>query len=153
NEFKMVAYPKAAVSWVVSEENYFDIGWVDEFKLRAAYGRAGNAPSPFSADRTYSAGRAVIGDPPANILNTSSFGNPNLKAETGEEIELGFDGSILGGRVGLDFTFYNKTTRDALISVSDPPSSGWIGSHMINVGEINNRGVELAITTTPVRRE
>jgi hypothetical protein len=46
---------------------------------------------------------------------------------------------------------YNKTTRDALISVNAPPSSGWTGSYMMNVGEINNKGVELAVTTTPYR--
>ncbi|HEX6050433.1 MAG TPA: TonB-dependent receptor, partial [Gemmatimonadaceae bacterium] len=152
-DFSLVAYPKASVSWVVSEENFFSLPWVDDLKLRAAWGRAGNAPAPFSADRTYEAAVAVLGDEAVNIITPDAFGNPDLKAETGDEIELGFDASVLDGRVGLDFTFYNKTTKDALLSVDDPPSSGWTGSHLVNVGEINNKGIELAINATPLQRE
>ena len=126
-DFSLVAYPKASVSWVVSEESFFptSFDWVDDLKLRAAWGRAGNSPAPFSADRTYGASVAVVGDEAVNFVTPDDYGNPNLKAETGDEIELGFDASVLNGRVGLDFTYYNKTTRDALLSVDDPPSSGW----------------------------
>src|SRR5690606_24138534 len=69
------------------------------------------------------------------------------------EIELGFDASVPDGRVGLDFTFYNKTTQDALLSVDEPPSCGWTRSRLVNVGEINNKGMELAENSTPVARE
>lgn len=151
-EFELVAYPKASVSWVVSEEEFFDVSWLDELKVRGAWGRAGNAPAPFSADRTYGTDRAVIGDVVVNTLEPSEYGNPNLKAETGDEFEFGFDGSLFGGRIGLDFTFYNKTTRDALLSVNDPPSSGWTGTHLINVGEINNKGIELGVSGAVVQR-
>ena len=150
-DFSLVVYPKASLSWVISEENFFNVGFVEELKLRAAWGQAGNAPAPFSADRNYGTGRTVIGDVAVNTLSTNDFGNPNLKAETGQEIEMGFEASVLKGKLGLDFTFYDKSTKDALLSVSDPPSSGWTGSHLINVGEINNRGLELAITTTPIK--
>ena len=151
-EFKLVVYPKASLSWVISDEDFFDVPWIDQLKLRTAWGRAGKAPAPFSADRTYGAGRAVVGDLAVNRLTPSDYGNPDLKAETGSEVELGFEGSLLEGRLGLDFTVYNKTTRDALISVDDPPSSGWTSSHLVNVGEINNKGLELAITAKPVQR-
>ena len=150
-DFSLVVYPKASLSWVISEEGFFNIGFVDELKLRGAWGQAGNAPAPFSADRNYDTGRTVIGDVAVNTLSTNDFGNPDLKAETGQEIELGFEASLLKGKLGLDFTVYNKSTKDALLSVSDPPSSGWTDSHLINVGEINNKGMELAINTTPVR--
>jgi TonB-linked SusC/RagA family outer membrane protein len=150
-DFSLVVYPKASLSWVISEESFFNVGWIDELKLRGAWGRAGNSPAPFSADRTYDAGAAVIGDVAVNTISPDDYGNPDLKAETGDEIELGFDGSVLSGRVGIDFTFYNKTTKDALLSVSDPPSSGWTGSHLVNVGEINNKGIELAVNATPVQ--
>ncbi|HEX7118871.1 MAG TPA: SusC/RagA family TonB-linked outer membrane protein [Longimicrobiales bacterium] len=152
-DFSLVVYPKASLSWVISDEQFFDVSWIDELKLRGAWGRAGNAPAPFSADRTYGAGRAVLGDEAINTLETEDYGNPNLKAETGEEIEVGFEGSLFGGLIGLDFTFYNKSTRDALISVDDPPSSGWTGSHLINVGEVNNKGLELSITSTPIQTD
>jgi outer membrane receptor protein involved in Fe transport len=152
-DFSLVAYPKASVSWVISEESFFELPWVDDLKLRAAWGRAGNSPAPFSADRTYEAGVAVIGDQAVNMIAPEDYGNPDLKAETGDEIELGFDASLLSGRVGLDFTFYNKTTKDALLSVDDPPSSGWTGTHLVNIGEINNKGIELAVNASPVVRE
>ncbi|HEX6939850.1 MAG TPA: SusC/RagA family TonB-linked outer membrane protein [Longimicrobiales bacterium] len=152
-DFSLVVYPKASVSWVVSEEDFFNVPWIDQLKLRGAWGRAGNAPAPFSADRTYEASRAVVADQAVSTITPDAYGNSNLKAETGDEIELGFETSIFGGKAGLDFTFYNKTTRDALIAVSDPPSSGWTGTHLINVGEINNKGLELAITATPVQRD
>jgi TonB-linked SusC/RagA family outer membrane protein len=150
-DFSLVVYPKASLSWVISEEDFFNVSFVDELKLRGAWGQAGNAPAPFSADRNYGTGRTVIGDVAVNVLETNDFGNPNLKAETGQELELGFESSLFGGKVGIDFTLYNKATKDALLSVNDPPSSGWTGSHLINVGEINNKGVELAINGTPVR--
>jgi TonB-linked SusC/RagA family outer membrane protein len=151
-DFELVAYPKASVSWVISEEPFFKYAFVDELKLRAAWGQAGKAPAPFSADRNYSTGRTVIGDAAVNRLTTEDYGNPNLKAETGSEIELGFDASLKKGLFGIDFTFFNKTTRDALLSVSDPRSSGWTGSHLVNVGEINNRGLELTLEVSPIRR-
>ena len=151
-DFSLVVYPKASLAWVISDESFFNVPWVDDLKLRGAWGQAGNAPAPFSADRNYSTGNAVIGDVAVSTLGTNDFGNPNLKAETGSEIELGFEGSLFKGKIGLDFTMYNKTTKDALLSVNDPPSSGWTGSHLVNVGEINNKGMELSINTTPVRR-
>jgi TonB-linked SusC/RagA family outer membrane protein len=144
-DFSLVVYPKASLSYVISDEDFFNVGWVDELKLRTAWGQAGNAPAPFSADRTYTTGRTVIGDAPVNRLQTGSFGNPDLKAETGQEIELGFDASLFSGRLGTNFTFYHKSTRDALIEVEDPPSSGWTGDHLVNVGEIRNSGIELSI--------
>jgi TonB-dependent starch-binding outer membrane protein SusC len=151
-DFSLVVYPKASLSWVISEEDFFNVGLIDEMKLRAAWGQAGNAPAPFSADRTYESGRTVIGDAPVNRLITDDYGNPDLKAETGSEIELGFDASFLSGRLGADFTYYRKNTKDALLNVSVPPSSGWTGNYLRNVGEIRNSGVELALNASLIRR-
>jgi hypothetical protein len=153
SDFSLVAYPKASLSWVISEEPFFKYGFVDELKLRGAWGQAGKAPAPFSADRTYSTARTVVGDLSVNRLTTSDYGNANLKAETGSELELGFESSLWKGLVSVDFTYFNKTTKDALLSVSDPRSSGWAGSHLVNVGEINNNGIELTLGVSPVRKQ
>ncbi|MGH7468372.1 MAG: SusC/RagA family TonB-linked outer membrane protein [Longimicrobiales bacterium] len=150
-DFSLVVYPKASVSWVISEEPFFNYSFVDELKLRAAWGQAGKAPAPFSADRTYGTGRTVIGDLPVNTLSTNDFGNADLKAETGSEIEAGFESSILRGAIGLDFTYFHRTTKGALLNVADPPSSGWTGNHLVNVGEIKNSGLELTINASPIR--
>jgi hypothetical protein len=153
SDFSLVAYPKASLAYVISDEDFFNVGWVDDLKLRAAWGQAGNAPRPFAADRTYNTGRSVVGDAAVNTLATSAYGNPDLKAETGQELEMGFESSMLSGKLGAEFTFYYKQTKDALLSVSDPPSSGWSSSHLVNVGEVRNSGIELTINASPVRTQ
>ncbi|MGH7575971.1 MAG: TonB-dependent receptor domain-containing protein, partial [Longimicrobiales bacterium] len=123
SDFSLVVYPKASLAWVISEENFFNVGFADEVKLRLAWGRAGNAPDPFTADRTYTSGQGVSADALVNTLTISEYGNANLKAETGQEWEAGFDASLLGGRAGVEFTYYNQKTVDALVSVPDPGST------------------------------
>ncbi|MEZ4425618.1 MAG: SusC/RagA family TonB-linked outer membrane protein [Gemmatimonadota bacterium] len=149
-DFSLVVYPKAQLSYVVSDEDFFQVDWIDQLKLRGAWGQAGSPPEPFVADRTYDAGVTTLADQAVNLLRPSSYGNPDLKAETGSELELGFEASFLDGRLGLDFTYYNQKTRDALIEVPDPPSSGFSDTHFTNVGEIANSGIEMLLTATPV---
>jgi TonB-dependent starch-binding outer membrane protein SusC len=149
-DFEYVVYPKAQLAWVMSEEDFFDYHWVDEFRLRGAWGRAGSAPGPFTADRTFQPNVTTVEDQSVGQLSTSSFGNPDLKAETGQELELGFDASLLDGRLSIETTYYSQSTQDALLSVPVPQSSGWTGSHLRNVGEIKNWGWEFLITGTPV---
>jgi TonB-linked SusC/RagA family outer membrane protein len=149
-DFSIVTYPKVQASYVISEEDFFNVGFVDQLKLRGAWGQAGNPPAPFVADRTYGPDVAVENGNVVNLLSPQSFGNPDLKAETGSEIELGFDASMWEGRMGLEFTYYNQTTQDALIAVPVPPSSGFAGTFFTNVGEIKNSGIELLLTASPV---
>ena len=149
-EFSLVVYPKAQISYVISDEDWFDYGFIDQLKLRGAWGQAGNPPDPFVADRTYTAGVTTVDDQVVNLLRPSSYGNPDLKAETGSEIELGFESSHFGGRMGLDLTYYRQTTKDALLAIPDPRSSGFNGEHFVNVGEISNSGLELLLTATPL---
>jgi TonB-linked SusC/RagA family outer membrane protein len=155
-DFNKVYYPKAAVSYVVSEEPFFHVPGIEELKLRAAWGRAGNSPAPFSADRTWTTSTAVLGDGTAvPALSSASFGNLNLKAETGSELEAGFEASMFRSRAGIDFTFYNKKTFDALIPVSVAPSSGFgntgYGTVLQNVGDLSNKGVEVSVFGTPLQ--
>lgn len=155
SDFSLVYYPKASLSWVVSEEEFFPLSFlVDQMKLRLAWGKAGQAPSPFSADRTFTTstttGTSGTAEVTVNQLTPSAYGNPNLKAEEGQEFETGFDASLLNGKLGLEFTYYNKSTKDALIGVPDPPSSGFGGEHLENIGEVSNKGLELLLTTTPL---
>ena len=149
-DFSLVTYPKVQASYVISEEDFFDVGFVDELKLRGAWGQAGNPPAPFVADRTYGPGVAIDEGGVVNLLRPASYGNPDLKAETGSEIELGFDASLWEGRLGLEFTYYNQKTKDALIAVPAPPSSGFSGDYFTNVGEIKNTGIELLLTGSPI---
>jgi hypothetical protein len=150
SDFSMVIYPKASLAWMLSEEDFFNVGWTDQLKLRFAWGKAGNAPGPFEADRTYTTGNTAYDNAVVNTLQPSNYGNPDLKAEEGSEWEAGFDASIWNGRAGLEFTYYNQTTKDALVLIPDPGSTGFTGSHLTNIGEISNNGLEILITGTPV---
>ena len=157
SNFKFVTYPKASLSYVISEEPFFHLPHVDQLKLRAAWGEAGNAPQPFSAVRAYSAVQTAIGDVAVSALQPQAYGNPDLRAETGREIELGFDLSALTGRLGAEFTYYNKQTKDALVAVPAPPSSGFVaagngstGTYLANLGQISNSGLELTLTANPL---
>ncbi|MGQ0540208.1 MAG: SusC/RagA family TonB-linked outer membrane protein [Gemmatimonadaceae bacterium] len=153
--FDLIIYPKASLSYVLSEEpavrDLLDSWSVSTLKLRAAWGRAGRAPSPYSAEQTYTVDRATLGLATGSALRTSSYGNPDLKPERGQEIEIGFDAGLWKERLGLDFTFYNKTTSDMLVSVPVRPSTGFPTSRLTNLGEVNNRGIELAVTATPLQ--
>jgi TonB-linked SusC/RagA family outer membrane protein len=153
-DFTFVFYPKLGASWVVSEEPFFRLPNVDQFRLRAAWGRAGNAPAPYSADRTFASTQVVNADLSARpALVAANYGNPELRAEQGEELELGFDGSLFNGRVALDFTYYDKKTREALVPVPAAPSSGFTGNVLQNAGQITNRGTELTLSVLPIETE
>jgi len=158
SNFKLVKYPKASVSYVISEEPFFHVPHIDQLKLRGAWGEAGNAPAPFTAVQAFAPTTTAIGDVQVNALQPQAYGNPNLRAETGSEVELGFDASTFGGRLGAEFTYYNKLTKDALVTVPAPPSSGYVaagggatGTYLANLGKISNNGLELTLTATPVQ--
>lgn len=154
DEISRIFYPKASLSYVISEADFFDFQSVDQLRLRAAWGQAGNAPGPFDAVRTYNTSVVTLPDGSTQpALRYGSFGNPDLKPERSSELELGFDLSMFMERLGFEFTYYNTTTRDALMSLSVPPSTGFAGSLLQNLGEINNQGIEAVMTFVPVSVE
>ncbi|HEX2722693.1 MAG TPA: SusC/RagA family TonB-linked outer membrane protein [Gemmatimonadaceae bacterium] len=153
--FDLIIYPKVSMSYVLSDEprmkNFLQSARVSSLKLRSAWGAAGRAPSAYSAPQTYTVDRVTLGTVTGSAIRTSSYGNPDLKPERGTEVEAGFDLGLFGDRLGADFTFYDKTTKDMLQSISIAPSTGFISSQLVNLGKVNNRGVELALTGTPIQ--
>ena len=149
-------YPKFMASYVLSEEpalaGLISALRLDQLRVRGAWGQAGKAPGPFDASRTYIVSVVTLGDgSTGNALRTGSPGNPDLKPERGQEYELGLDASFLGNRLGLEATYYNKLTKDALVGVPVPASSGFSGTRLTNLGEVSNSGIELALNATPVQ--
>ena len=141
-DLKWVTYPKFDAAWVLSEESFWPWkgeGIVPSLRLRAAYGESGRAPQVFTALRTYS---PVQGPGGTNAVTPNSIGNPDLKPERGKEIELGFEAAIFD-RVSLDFTYFNKKTEDLILNQPVAPSSGFGGSRPINLGRVDNQGIEL----------
>ena len=140
-------YPKASASYIISDYEFWPEHW-GEMKLRGAYGAAGRAPGAFDAVRTWSGGsfRGQSSFVPANV------GNPELGPEISRELEVGFDLSTLEDRLGAEFTFYRQVTDDALFAVNRTASLGFLSSQLANVGQISNRGVELALNALLLER-
>jgi hypothetical protein len=148
--FDRVYYPKASVSWVVSDEPFMTIPFVSALKLRAAYGEAGKQPQTFSSLRTYD---PATGPGGTAAVTLKELGNPDLGPERSSEIELGFDASLLRDRLGLELTYYRKTTTDAILDRDIAPSTGFSGTQFFNAGEIRNTGLEFLARATPVQGE
>lgn len=141
-DFPFQAYPKASVAYSISEESFWPTNIAPTMKLRAAFGMSGRAPAQFEADRTFSPIAAEDGEPAVTPWNV---GDPDLGPETSSELELGFDAGVLNDRIGIEFTYYNQTTKDALVRKRFPPSQGFERTQLANVGEIKSWGWEVGI--------
>lgn len=133
-------YPKAAVSYVISEHGLFP-DFVEQFRVRTAYGTAGQQPGAFDAVRTWQPASALEG---VAAVTPQNLGNPELAPEKSYEFEGGFDADLFRGRLGIEATYYNQRTEGALIAVRYPPSEGFLSTQLENVGEIKNHGLEFS---------
>jgi TonB-linked SusC/RagA family outer membrane protein len=149
-DFKTAFYPKLAASWIVSQEGFFPrYGWLDQLRLRAAYGASGVQPGTIDAVPFYQTSRALGESGETTGLVFSALGNTNLKPERSTELEAGFDLAFWQNRVNTAFTYYNKISRDALVSRVLPPSLGTgtttTSTRFENLGEVRNTGIEALI--------
>jgi TonB-linked SusC/RagA family outer membrane protein len=151
SELNRVFYPKLSASWVISDEDFFNLPWIEQLRLRAAWGQAGNSPGPFDAVRSYTTSVATGATSTSSALRYSSVGNPDLKPERATEIEVGFETDLFNGRLGVDMSYYNSRTRDALLQVTVAPSTGFAGNQLQNLGTISNSGFELLLSAVPLR--
>jgi TonB-dependent SusC/RagA subfamily outer membrane receptor len=150
NEFTSQTYPKASVAYNISEESFWPAGLIPTMKLRVAYGESGLAPAQFAADRTYEPVSSQDGQP---AVTPGNIGNAGLGPEKSREIEVGFDAGVLQDRVGIEFTAYFQRTNDALLSVPFAPSLGFLSNQLTNIGEIQNRGIEVGVNALLVQRQ
>ena len=145
-------YPRVGAAYAVSEEPFFrsliPASAVSLFKLRGAYGAAGNFPQPFAADRTVAV-NAYLGTPAVGFNNP---GNLDLRPEKVYTAEVGADLAFFRDRLSLESTYYNARTVDALFTAPNVPSSGLLANAR-NIGEIKNRGFELAATAVLVNTD
>lgn len=156
--FQRVIYPKASVSYIISDEPFFPKwNFLDQVRLRSAYGASGVQPGATTTFRTFSAATQNVGSPGAGTgtdqvgLIANALGNPNLKPEKSTETELGFETRMLTNRVNFDFTYYNKKTSDALVNKPIAPSSGASATSVLtNLASVQNTGIEAVLTTTLV---
>ncbi len=154
-DFKTVFYPKLSASWVVSDESFFPaMPFINQLRLRSAYGASGVQPGTIDAVQYYSstAARTESGDEPALVFST--LGNRNLKPERSSELEVGVDGTFWNNRISTEVTYYNKKSQDALISRILPPSIGTgATSRLENLGEVRNWGWEALINARVIDKD
>ena len=145
--FDFIAYPKVSASWVLSEEPFFpQVSFLNSLRLRAAYGRSGRQPGPNDAITFFSPVAVKTGGTDAPAITVGGLGDPGLKPERTTEFEAGLDADALSSRLHFEFTYYNKSSRDALIARTLAPSLGVTTSRFQNLGEVSNKGVELLLT-------
>ena len=157
--FHKSTYPKLSLSWLVSDEPFFPkMNWLNQLRLRSAYGASGVQPGATSALVIFSpttVNEPLIATSPTGTdspgLRASALGNPNLKPELSAEFEGGFEARVLNNRMNIDITYYSKQTHDALISQSIAPSAGPASTSVLrNLGSVKNSGIEASIQTTIV---
>ena len=145
-------YPKVSAAWVLSEESFWEDSGVGsavpEIRLRGAWGASGQQPDAFAARKLYESKPGPGGSP---MLTPSDFGNAELGPERGEELELGFDAGLLDDRMQLEFTWYKRATKDAIVARPIRPSIGFPGTQFVNIGEIRAGGTETVVNFQVLR--
>jgi TonB-dependent starch-binding outer membrane protein SusC len=142
------SFPSASIGWRISEEGFFKgIPVVNDLKLRVGWGLVGNDLEPYAyvgrvgTGANYPIGGVVLpGTYPASIKNG------DLRWESTEQTNVGIDLAILDSRIELTANAYLKTTSDLLLNVPLPRSTGF-DSGVQNAGTIENKGIELQITS------
>ena len=143
---KYYTYPKAGISWNLTNMGFWKGGFFDNVKLRAAYGQAGNFPAYGS--KFTSLVVSNIDGLPGSVVNVQR-GEADIKPERQTEFETGFDLSMFNGKLGLAFSYYNKKVYDFLLLNTLPASSGF-STQWVNAGDLRNRGVEIGLNAQPV---
>ncbi len=141
SDFGLQPYPKASVSYVISDESFWPQS-IGTMKFRGAYGASGKAPGIFAAARTWN---AVAGDGGRPGVTPDNLGNPELGPERTLEWEVGLEGTAFDDRISFEYQYYNQATVDALIEVTQLPSAGFVGVQLENVGELETTGHEVLV--------
>jgi TonB-dependent starch-binding outer membrane protein SusC len=140
---KYYAYPKFSASYRTPTP-----GFIDDLKLRLAYGRAGNQPT--TGKFTFLTNLVLEGVTGFRASTIKGF--PGIKPETASEIEGGFDLTAFTGRARLSATQFRKQIDNLLLSASVAPSTGF-SSQTINGGQIVTHGTEIELGLTPIQGE
>jgi TonB-linked SusC/RagA family outer membrane protein len=149
-----VTYPKFSASYVISDEPAVQRhmpSWLSSLRLRGAYGASGQQPGLNTALRTL---LPIPGPNSTGILTPSTLGNAGLKPERVLGTEVGFESGMFNDRIGIDFTYFHDVSKDAILSRSVAPGSGFgASSQFFNAGEIRKQGVEALIKAQVVNHQ
>lgn len=139
-------YPAVSAGWNISRESFLeDLKWIDNLKLRVGYGETSNQSiNPYSTLGRLSQRRYNFGTTFDTGYYVSALPNPELGWEYSRTWNFGVDFSLFGGRLSGSMEYYVQNTRDLLLDVSMPSTSG-VGSYTANVGKTQNKGFEMSL--------
>ena len=136
-------YPSFSGSIVFSEfiknKNLINYG-----KLRASWAQVGSDTDPYQLALNYSTAKYSYGGYVIGMINNYTQPNKDLKPTRTNSFELGLEIKFFNGRLGLDFTYYNQLSKDQIIGLASSSTSGY-NYRLVNAGEIQNKGIELAL--------
>ena len=143
-------YPSVNGSWILSE-TFKMPSWISFLKLRGSWAQVGNDTDAYTINTAYGLNTSTLnGSKIYSLSIPTQTVDGNLKPERKNSWEVGLDWRVLGGRIGLDATYYKENTTDQIMRVSVPSVSG-VSEALINAGNIQNSGVEIALNTIPVQ--
>lgn len=144
-------YPSVTGSFVLSSLDAFRrLDWLSFAKTRLGWAQVGNDTDPYQLYKAYEVEQAFEGRPSNSLPKV--LNNPLLKPEITSSWEAGFEAQFFRNRLGFDITYYNNNSRNQILPV--PVSSGFgYEAKVLNAGKINNKGLELVLRGTPVRKE
>lgn len=145
-------FPAVSAGWTISEENFFEPikNYVTSFKLRGSWGQNGSLAAlsgyPYSTDMSSSGIYSfVTGNSYITGVSPLSLGNDELKWETSEQWNVGFDARFLRDRLTLGFDYFDKKTKDLLVTGTKPSLIIGGRTSPINAGNVSNKGVEFEL--------
>ncbi|MFZ6009448.1 MAG: SusC/RagA family TonB-linked outer membrane protein [Bacteroidota bacterium] len=151
---KFSFFPSAALAWKVSEEPFMrGISAISNLKLRTSYGVTGNSEIPtYSALERLGAGySAIFNNQRVTGVGINSLSNPNLRWEKTAQSDIGLEIGLFNNKISIETDVYYRKTTDMLLSAPLPTSSGF-GSIVKNVGSMENKGFEFAITSENIQK-
>ena len=148
-------FPSISLGWRISDEPFMEKAkgsWLDDLKIRAGYGTTGNSNiGAYNYAFQYSTGSkymyAITGSD-SDVNNgyaVSSLGDTDAKWETTKMFNIGFDATALNNRLTTGFDFYIKKTSDLLVSANWSALAGMAEAPNINIGDMENKGVDFSI--------
>ncbi|RAJ97471.1 TonB-linked SusC/RagA family outer membrane protein [Larkinella arboricola] len=142
-------FPSAALAWRISEESFMkDVRVLSDLKVRATYGMTGNQDGigNYPAYSLLGTQNYVFGGTVSTGLGPNQIANPDLSWETTTQADIGVDVGFLNDRITLTADAYLKRTRDLLLNVTIPSTSGY-SSAIKNLGKVQNKGIELSVSS------
>jgi TonB-linked SusC/RagA family outer membrane protein len=147
---KWHSYPAVSVGWNIKKESFMqNVAWLDNLKLRVGYGQTSNqAVDPYKTLGLLSANPYNFGSGTYSTgFSVTNLPNPKLGWEFSTTYNYGLDFTILKNRLSGTVEYYTMNTKNVLLSVGMPSSSG-VSSYMANIGETGNKGFELSLNGT-----